>query len=436
MTTDNTAPSIILLKGGRIYDEESGTMQYADMLIADGKVAEVADSIDPSRFPDTELKVADCTGQWILPGFVDLHVHLRTPGLEYKETIATGTAAAAAGGFTTVCSMPNVNPVPDSLDTLEPQLEAIRRESCIEVLPYASITRMRMGDELVDYQALAPMVAGFSDDGTGVQSAEVMRAAMEAIAPTGRPLAAHCEVESLLHGGYIHDGEYARGHGHAGICSESEWGEVKRDIELAEATGCHLHVCHISTAESVQLIREAKTRGVKVSGETGPHYLTFTDADLQEDGRFKMNPPIRSAADREALRQGIIDGTLECIATDHAPHAAAEKAKGLKGSAMGVVGLETSFAAVYTTMVLSGLMPLRRLVETMALAPRRLFGIQGGIKVGDRADIAIVDPTIIWTVEPEHFLSKGRATPYAGQTLTGHVTMTLANGKIVYEYHQ
>lgn len=418
----------ILLKGGKVYDEASGTLRVADLLIRGNRVAEVAADITPAD----DMQVIDCSGLCVLPGFVDLHVHLRTPGYEYKETIATGTAAAAAGGFTTVCSMPNLNPVPDSVESLQVQLDAIDRDACIEVLPYASITRLRMGGELVDYPALAPKVAGFSDDGTGVQSESVMRDAMREIAKTGRHLAAHCEVESLLNGGYIHDGEYARTHGHAGICSESEWREVERDIRLAEETGCPLHICHVSTAESVDLIRDAKRRGLKVSGETGPHYLTFCDSDLQEDGRFKMNPPLRSAADRDALRQAVIDGTLECIATDHAPHSAEEKAKGLKGSAMGVVGLETSFAAVYTTMVKSGLMPFNRLVEAMALAPRRLFGIEGGVGVGDRADIAIINLDTQSTVDPKRFLTKGVATPYAGETLCGEVVMTIANGTIVY----
>lgn len=352
-------------------------------------------------------------GKYLLPGLVDLHVHFREPGYSYKETIRTGSEAAAAGGFTTVCTMPNLNPAPDDVDNLKRQLDIIRLDACIDVLPYATITKKRMGEELVDYKMLAPWVAGFSDDGTGVQNEEVMRKAMEGIAPTGKILAAHCEVEELLFKGYIHDGEYAKANGHRGICSESEWKEVERDIRLAEETGCRLHVCHISTKESVALIRDAKARGVRVTCETGPHYLTFCDEDLQEHGRFKMNPPIRSRADRDALRQGIIDGTIDVIATDHAPHSLAEKSKGLEKSAMGVVGLETSFGAVYTTMVESGLIPFSRLVELMTVNGRKILGIQGadGIKEGEKADLVLLDLEKEWTVDPSAFKTMGQSTP-------------------------
>ena len=371
----------------------------------------------------------------VLPSFVDMHVHLREPGFSYKVTIATGSLAAAAGGFTTVCTMPNLKPSPDSLENLKVQLDIIDKDACIHVLPYATITKNRLGNELVDYQALAPYVAGFSDDGSGVQSEDVMRRAMEGIAQTGKILAAHCEVESLLNGGYIHDGGYARRNSHRGINSESEWKEVERDIRLAEETGCRLHICHISTKESVDLVRKAKAKGLPVTCETGPHYLTFNDEDLREEGRFKMNPPIRSIEDREALRRGLIDGTIDVIATDHAPHSAQEKSRGLEKSAMGVVGLETAFAAVYTTMVASGLMPFERLIEAMALTPRKLLGLPE-VEVtdfGNPLNFVAVDLNEKFIVDPETFKSMGKATPYEGLTLQGKIKMTIYNGNLVYE---
>lgn len=352
-----------------------------------------------------------------IPSLVDMHVHFREPGFSYKETIRTGSMAAAAGGFSTVCTMPNLDPVPDSLEALRVQLDIIERDAVVNVLPYAAITRGRLGAELVDFAALAPFVAGFSDDGSGVQSEEVMRRAMQAIAPTGKFLAAHCEVNSLLRGGYVHDSACLRARGHRGICSESEWREIERDIRLAEETGCRLHICHISTREGVALLREAKRRGLPVTGETAPHYLLFCDEDVEEDGRFKMNPPLREKADREALREGLADGTIDVVATDHAPHSAAEKARGLEGSAMGIVGLETAFAAVYTVMVRSGLMPMERLVDAMALRPRSILGLP--LSPGDTVTI---DTDYEFTVDPARFLSMGRATPFAGLTLYGSIS--------------
>ncbi len=417
----------ILIKNALL--SPSGKEGTADILISGGRIKEIAPHIEPPH--DCHEIPAD--GLTVIPGLVDVHVHLREPGFSYKETIATGTAAAAAGGFTTVCPMPNLSPAPDSPENLEKQLELIRKDAKIETIPFATITRLRLGNELVDYKALAPMVAGFSDDGSGVQDEDVMREAMKGIAETGKILAAHCEVNALLKKGYIHDGEYAREHGHRGICSESEWREIERDIRLAEETGCRLHICHISTAESVELIRKGKERGVQVTCETGPHYLAFCDEDLQEDGRFKMNPPLRSRRDMEALRQGAIDGTIDVIATDHAPHSAEEKSKGLEKSAMGVVGLETSIAAVYTHMVKTGLISFERMIEMMALKPREIFGFKGGLKAGDRADIALVDFNREWIVEPSEFLSAGKSTPFAGCSLTGKVLTTIANGKIVFD---
>ena len=363
-----------------------------------------------------------------LPGFVDMHVHFREPGFSYKETIRTGSLAAAAGGFTTVCTMPNLNPVPDTVANLRQQTEIIDRDAIIRVIPFASITKGRRGDDLADYDSLAPFVAGFSDDGSGVQDEDTMRRAMEKIAETGKILAAHCEVNSLLKGGYVHDSALLRSRGHRGICSESEWLEIERDIRLAEETGCRLHICHISTREGVELVREAKNRGVNVTAETAPHYLAFCDEDVQEDGIFKMNPPLRCREDRDALRLGVADGTIDVIATDHAPHSLKEKARGLEHSAMGVVGLEISFAAVYTTMVKNGLMPMERLIDAMAIRPRQILGL-----ALEDSDYTIIDLDAEFVVDPHTFMSAGRATPFDGTTLWGVIKETFYQGKKVYE---
>lgn len=417
----------LVIKGAKVWYE--GAFRTADVRIRDGILVEIASDIEPAEGED----VKEAEGKHLLPGLVDMHVHLREPGYGYKETISSGTRAAARGGFTTVCPMPNLNPAPDTLDNLREQLSIVERDSFIDVRPYATITMARKGDELVDYEALAPYVAGFSDDGTGVQSAEVMEAAMARIAPTGKLLAAHCEVESLLNGGYIHDGEWAKARGHRGICSESEWGEVKRDIELAEHTGCRLHICHISTKESVELIRQAKQRGVRVTCETAPHYLVLCDEDMKEEGRFKMNPPLRARADMEALRRGVADGTIDVIATDHAPHSAEEKAKGLEKSAMGVVGIETSLAAIYTFMVGGGVIGLEQMVRLMSLNARALLGMGGGIILGEKIDATLVDFRTEFNVEPDKFLSKGRSTPFEGMRMRGEVELTIAAGRVVYE---
>ena len=419
--------SRLAITGERIWD--GADFSAGTILIEDGVVRERGAFVElPAG-----TRVVNAGSHEVIPGLVDVHVHLREPGYSYKETIATGTRAAAHGGFTTVCAMPNLNPVPDCRESLDSQLDLIRRDACVEVLPYASITGKRMGETLVDYDLLAPDVAGFSDDGTGVQSEEVMRSAMRGIAATGKVLAAHCEVDSLLRGGYIHDGEYARSHSHRGICSESEWREVERDIRLARETGCRLHICHVSTGESVDLVRRAKAEGLPVTCETGAHYLAFCDADLQEEGRFKMNPPLRSAAEREALLAGISDGTIDCIASDHAPHSAEEKARGLEKSAMGVTGLEVSLPAAYTYAVLSRRISLPQLVRLMADNPRRIFGIAGGLNPGDRADVAIVDFDREFKVDSSSFLSMGKATPFDGLTLRGKVLFTVAAGEVVYE---
>ncbi|MBO7197316.1 MAG: dihydroorotase [Tidjanibacter sp.] len=417
----------LVIKGAKVWYD--GAFRTADVRICDGILVEIASDIEPAEGED----VKEAEGKYLLPGLVDMHVHLREPGYGYKETISSGTRAAARGGFTTVCPMPNLNPAPDTLDNLREQLSIVERDAFIDVRPYATITVARKGDELVDYEALAPYVAGFSDDGTGVQSAEVMEAAMARIAPTGKLLAAHCEVESLLNGGYIHDGEWAKARGHRGICSESEWGEVKRDIEIAERTGCRLHICHISTKESVELIRQAKQRGVRVTCETAPHYLVLCDEDMKEEGRFKMNPPLRARADMEALRRGVADGTIDVIATDHAPHSAEEKAKGLEKSAMGVVGIETSLAAIYTFMVGGGVIGLEQMVRLMSLNARALLGMGGGIILGEKIDATLVDFRTEFNVEPDKFLSKGKSTPFEGMRMRGEVELTIAAGRVVYE---
>ncbi len=417
----------VILRGGQIATERG--VICADVAIQGDTIVEIGQSI----LPQADDSVVDCESLTIMSGLVDLHVHLREPGFSAKETIATGTMSAAAGGFTTVCPMPNLNPAPDSVENLEQELELIRRDAKVKVVPYATITRNRYGRELVDFDSMKDSVAGFSDDGSGVQSEEVMRQAMAEAARTESIIAAHCEINELLRKGYIHDGEYARLHNHRGICSESEWGQIKRDIELARAAGCRYHVCHISTKESVELIRQAKAEGVKITCETAPHYLTMCDMDLQEDGRFKMNPPIRSAEDRDALVAGLQDGTIDVIATDHAPHTADEKSRGLELSAMGVVGLETSFAVVYTKLVKTGVISLEKAVDVMSAAPRRIFGLDGGLAVGEKADIAIFDLNEQWTVNPAEFKTMGRATPFEGWPLQARCRMTIVDGKIVYK---
>ena len=421
------ASNRVILKSGRIV--RGGTSEMADVVVCDGKIVQIAPEVTVAEGD----KVVDCEGKVVMSGLVDLHVHLREPGFEAKETIATGTAAAAHGGFTTVCSMPNLNPAPDTVEHLQVQLDAIKRDAVVKVLPYATITRERYGRELVDFAALKPMVAGFSDDGSGVQNDGVMRAAMAEAVKTDAIIAAHCEVNELLKGGYIHDGEYAAKHGHKGICSESEWQQIERDIELAGECGCRYHVCHISTKESVELIRQAKQRGVKITCETGPHYLTMCDMDLQEEGRFKMNPPIRSAEDRDALVEGIKDGTIDVVATDHAPHTLEEKSRGLAGSAMGVVGLETSFAVIYTKLVREGVITLEKAVELMSEAPRKIFNLGGGLCEGQAADIAVFDLEAEFDVNPEDFHSKGRSTPFEGWHLWGECCLTMVDGKIVWQ---
>lgn len=409
-----------LFQNATVYQD--GGFVQKDLMVADGVIVSASGSCSPMA-----EQTVDLSGKFVFPGFVDVHVHLREPGFVIKETIATGTAAAAHGGYTCVCAMPNLSPPPDGMSGLTPQLKAIESTARIPVLPFGTITVGQQGETLADLEAMAPYVAGFSDDGRGVQSEGLMAEAMRRAKALGKIISAHCEQNDLLEGGYIHKGEYATAHGHRGICSESEWRPIERDIRLAKETGCAYHVCHISTKESVALIRKAKAEGVDITCETAPHYLVLDDSDLQEDGRFKMNPPLRGVEDRNALVEGLLDGTIDMIATDHAPHTAEEKSKGLEKSLMGVVGLETAFAVLYTKLVKTGVISLEKLIELMAVTPRKRFGISGD------AGFTVWDLSAEWTVDPEKFLSKGRATPFAGERLFGKCVLTVVNGKTVYK---
>ena len=417
-----------LLQNAQILSS-GGVFRAADVLLSGGRIVSIGDRISCHA----DAVSIDLHKAVLFPGFVDVHVHLREPGFSYKETIRTGTLAAAHGGFAHVAAMPNLDPVPDCAAALAVQRAIIEKDALVHVHPYGAVSVGEKGERLADLDGLAPGVIAFSDDGRGVQSVSLMREAMMQCRRLGKILAAHCEDNSLLHGGYIHDGAYARAHGHRGICSESEWGPIARDLRLAEQTGCAYHVCHVSTKESVALIRAAKRRGVDVTCETAPHYLTFTDEDLQEDGRFKMNPPLRAREDRDALIEGLLDGTIDMLVTDHAPHSREEKARGLEKSAMGVVGLETSFAASYTALVQTGILPLEKLVDLMHGAPMRRFGCGTELAEGQPADLTAFDLTKTYTVDPETFLTMGRATPFAGRALTGVCKLTMIGGEPVWK---
>ena len=373
------------------------------------------------------LSSFDASEYVVFPGFCDVHVHFREPGFSYKETIKSGSQASARGGYTAVCTMPYLNPVPDSREHLEEQLKLIEEDAVIHVYPYGAITVEEKGERIADLEAMAPDVIAFSDDGKGVQDDDMMRQAMLRAKSLGKMIVAHCEVNSLLRGGYIHDGEYAAAHGHKGICSASEYEQIARDLKLVEETGCAYHVCHISTKESVELIRQAKARGVNVTCETGPHYLVMDDSDLLEDGRFKMNPPLRSKEDREALIAGIVDGTIDMIATDHAPHSAEEKSKGLQGSAFGIVGIETAFPVLYTHLVKTGIITLEKLIDLLSANPRERFGIPVG------NDYTVWDLNASFTVDPAEFISQGKATPFTGWQLQGRCVLTVCDGEIAYK---
>ena len=418
----------ILLKSGQIYAD--GTLFVGDVLVSDGVIKHIATDISI----DTH-QVIDCNGLLVTAGLVDVHVHLREPGYSHKETIATGTRAAARGGYTAVCSMPNLSPAPDTVDHLKIQQDLIAAHGVVKVYPYGCITiNQQGGGTLTDMVSLKSAGAiGFTDDGKGVQLGADMKTAMETVAQLGGIIAAHCEDESLIHGGYIHDGDYCKSHGHTGICSESEWGQVARDIELVRQTKCPYHVCHISTKETVALIRDAKAEGLPVTCETAPHYLVMCDEEIQDDGRFKMNPPIRAREDQLALIKGVQDGTIDVIATDHAPHSEEEKSRGLKGSAMGVVGLETAFAILYEKLVKTQIITIQRLLELFVVKPREIFHIEGLLSVNESADIAVFDLGQSYDIDSKDFVSMGHATPLDGMRATGETVLTMVNGKIVWQ---
>ena len=417
----------LLLTGGAVF--LNGSFQNMDLAIDQGRIVSVSPSLPKEGFSVIELH-----NRLIVPGFVDVHVHLREPGFSYKETIYSGTSAAAAGGYTAVCAMPNLKPVPDSLENLRVQLDLIRKNAKVHVYPYGAITCGEKGEALADLAAMAPYVTGFSDDGRGVQSEEMMRAAMTLAKTLDKPIVAHSEDESLLTKGWaVHDGDFARRNNLPGNAPASEWKQVERDIRLVRETGCRYHVCHISTKESVALIRAAKAEGLPVTCETGPHYLVMCDEDLQDEGRFKMNPPIRSAEDRDALVAGLLDGTVDCIATDHAPHSAEEKSKGLLGSLNGIVGLETAFPILYTNLVETGIVPLETVLNALCVNPRRIFGLPGGsIREGAPADLTVLDLNRPHVINSQTFRSLGRATPFDGWGVSAAVAMTICGGEIAY----
>lgn len=417
----------LLLTGGSVFRD--GGFHPLEIAVSEGRIV----SVSP-RLPRDGVAVMELNHCFVVPGFVDVHVHLRQPGFSYKETIASGTAAAAAGGYTAVCAMPNLDPVPDCPEHLRTEREAIERDARVHVYPYGSITRGEKGEALADLAALAPQVPGFSDDGRGVQSEDMMRAAMLLAKELDRPIAAHCEDERLLTKGWcVHNGAFARKHGLPGNDPASEWRQVERDLQLVRETGCRYHVCHVSTKESVALIRAAKAQGLPVTCETGPHYLCLCDGDLEDDGRFKMNPPIRSAEDRDALVAGLLDGTVDCVATDHAPHSAEEKSKGLRGSLNGVVGLECAFPVLYTELVKTGKVPLEIILNALCVNPRRIFNLPGGkIEEGQPADLAVLSLDHSGVVNPEGFRSMGRATPFEGRKVDAAVCMTLVDGTVVF----
>ncbi len=417
----------LLLTDGAVFLD--GRFQNLDVAISDGRIVSVSPALPREGFSVIELH-----NRCLVPGFVDVHVHLREPGFSYKETVFSGTAAAAAGGYTAVCAMPNLNPVPDSPEHLRAQLDIIEKNAKIRVYPYGAVTRGERGEELADLAALAPHVPGFSDDGRGVQSEEMMRRAMALAKKLNRPIAAHCEDESLLQKGWaVHDGDFARRNGLPGNDPASEWRQVERDLGLVRETGCQYHVCHVSTKESVALVRAAKAEGLPVTCETGPHYLVLCDEDLLDEGRFRMNPPIRSAADREALIAGLLDGTVDCVATDHAPHSAEEKSRGLRGSLNGIVGLECAFPVLYTNLVETGAVPFETLLNALCVNPRRIFGLPGGrIAAGQIADLTALDLNRPGVVDSGSFRSLGHSTPFDGWGVSAAVALTICGGEIAY----
>ncbi|MGI6315516.1 MAG: dihydroorotase [Christensenellales bacterium] len=417
-----------LYKKGRIFRD--GEFHLSDFLIEDGLIFKVEADV----FPDSPDQVFNLGGFFVFPGFTDLHVHLREPGFLYKETIRTGSLAAARGGYTRVCAMPNLQSAPDSRKTLEPELSAIRRDGRVEIQPYGALTMGRAGQVPADLEGLAPYVCGYSDDGNGIQSESLMRELMLRVKKLGKFIAAHCEDESLLRGGYIHDGAYAAARGHRGICAESEWGPIARDLSLVGETGCRYHVCHISCLESAALIRKAKAAGLPVTCETAPHYLLLDDTMLEEDGRWKMNPPLRTPEDREALVEALAEGVIDCIATDHAPHSHQEKSRGLAGSAMGIVGLETAFPMLYTRLVQTGRVSLSRIMDALTARPMEILGLRGGrLEPGMPADFSVWRLDAAARIDPDDFRSMGRSTPFAGQRVTAENHRTVWKGETVWK---
>lgn len=413
----------LLFKNANIFGKGK-----SDMLVSDSVIVDICANISENNADE----VFDLNGINIFPGFTDVHVHLREPGFSYKETIKTGSMASARGGYTKVCSMPNLKPVPDCVENLKIQKDIIVKDAVIDVHPFASITVGQNGEQLSDMEALSDMTSGFSDDGRGVQSENLMAEAMQKAKSLEKIIVAHCEDNSLLNGGYIHDGEYAAKNGHKGICSESEWKPIERDLKLAEKTGCKYHVCHISAKESVELIRNAKKSGIDVTCETAPHYLVFNDMMLKDSGSFKMNPPIRSESDRLALIEGIKDGTIDMIATDHAPHSAHEKSGGLEKSLNGIVGIETAFPVLYTKLVKENIITLEKLIELMSKNPNKRFFEENTLNIGDKANFTVFDLDEKYTINPDEFLSMGKSSPFDGLEVYGRCKMTVSNGKIVW----
>ncbi len=415
-----------LLKNATVF--VNNRFEKCDVEVTNEVITKIASNIEGEAFD----VIYDLQNLYLLPGLIDVHTHLREPGFIYKETIKTGSFAGAKGGYTSIAAMPNLNPTPDCYENLKLELDAIEKDAQINVYPYGTITKGEKGEDLANFEEMKDYVLAFSDDGRGVQSEEMMEHAMYEAKRLGKAIVAHCEDNSLLNGGYIHDGEYAKQNGHKGICSESEWGPIKRDIELTRKTGCHYHVCHISTKESVEIIRHAKAEGINITCETGPHYLTLNDMRIKEEGRFKMNPPIRSEEDRLALVEGIKDGTIDMIITDHAPHSKEEKSKGLAGSAMGVVGLEVAFPVLYTNFVKTGVITLEKLLELMNTNPRNIFKIGTEIKVGEKADLTVYDLEENYNIDSNTFVSMGKATPFDGDNVYGKCKMTMCAGKEIF----
>lgn len=422
----------------RICSGKGGKMNYTlkNASVYDGdKFIEKDLFVSAGRITDSlsESSVVDLNNCIILPGLIDVHVHLREPGFLYKEDIRSGTAAAARGGYTTVFAMPNLSPVPDSAEHLQAELEAIEKKALIEVLPYGAITVGENGEEISALEDMAEHVPAFSDDGRGIESETIMKEAMLRAKKLGKPIAAHCEDKSLVNGGYIHDGEYARLHGHKGICSESEYLPIERDLKLAKETGCKYHVCHVSAKESVELIRRAKREGIDVTCETAPHYLILNDMNLKEEGRFKMNPPLRGEEDRLALTEALQDGTIDMIATDHAPHSAEEKSGGLRKSLMGISGIETAFPLLYTHLVKTGIISLEKLVWLMHGAPKKRFGAGSDLEVGSPANLTVFNLSKEYKIDSSKFLSKGKSSPFDGMSVYGKCMMTMYKGEFVWQ---